>query len=73
EEDVKVFQAGTALKDGRVVTAGGRVLCVCALGSSVREAQQRAYRRVEGIHWPDMFYRQDIGYRAVARECPSDE
>ncbi len=73
EEGVKVFHAGTALKDGQVVTAGGRVLCVCALGGSVREAQQRAYRRVEAIRWPDMFYRRDIGYRAVARECPSDE
>jgi len=68
EEGIKVFHAGTALKDGQVITAGGRVLCVCALGSSVREAQQRAYRRVEEIHWADMFYRRDIGYRAVARE-----
>ncbi len=68
EEGIKVFHAGTALEDGRVVTAGGRVLCVCALGDSVREAQRRAYRRVAGIHWRDMFYRRDIGYRAVARE-----
>ncbi len=73
EEEIKVFHAGTALRDGRVITSGGRVLCVCALGDSVREAQQRAYRRVEAIRWPDMFYRRDIGYRAVARENPSDE
>ena len=70
EEGIKVFHAGTALdRNGRVVTAGGRVLCVCALGDSVREAQQRAYRRVEAIRWPDMFYRRDIGYRAVEREA----
>ncbi len=67
EEGVKIFHAGTALRGGRVVTAGGRVLCVCALGESVREAQQQAYRRAARIHWPDMFYRKDIGYRALAR------
>ena len=67
-DTVKVFHAGTAEKDGHVVTAGGRVLCVTAIGDSVAEAQQRAQQRAQGIHWQGMFYRQDIGYRAIARE-----
>ncbi len=65
----KVFHAGTATDDqGRVVTSGGRVLCACALGDSVTEAQQNAYALVNTIHWDGMFCRRDIGYRAVARE-----
>ena len=64
----KVFHAGTADRDGRVVTAGGRVLCVTALGDTVAEAQRRAYARVAGISWAGMHYRGDIGYRAVERE-----
>ncbi len=64
----KVFHAGTRDEDGRVVTAGGRVLCVCALGDSVAAAQAAAYRRVEGIHWRDVYWRRDIGHRAIARE-----
>jgi phosphoribosylamine---glycine ligase len=51
------------------VTDGGRVLCVTALGDSVSEARARAYRAVEGIHWPGAFYRRDIGARAVGREA----
>ncbi len=66
--DVKVFHAGTANLDDRVVTSGGRVLCVTALGDSVGQAQQAAYTGCRRIHWPDAFYRGDIGYRAVARE-----
>jgi phosphoribosylamine--glycine ligase len=66
--DAKVFHAGTALKDGKVVTAGGRVLCATALGSSVAEAQAKAYETVEKICWQEMYYRNDIAYRAVARE-----
>ena len=50
-----------------MVTAGGRVLCVTALGDDVRAAQQAAYRRASGIHWEGAYYRTDIGYRAVAR------
>jgi phosphoribosylamine---glycine ligase len=65
---VKVFHAGTAERDGQVVTSGGRVLCVCALGDSVAEAQARAYAQVRQIHWDGAYYRTDIGYRAVARE-----
>jgi len=68
DPDVKVFHAGTALKDGRVLTSGGRVLCVTALGQSVSEAQQKAYVRAAEIHWEGAFYRRDIGYRAIHRE-----
>ncbi len=66
--DGKVFHAGTALKDGHVVTSGGRVLCATALGKSVEEAQQRAYQLVEKISWPGMYFRRDIGHRAIKRE-----
>jgi phosphoribosylamine---glycine ligase len=64
----KVFHAGTALKDGQIVTAGGRVLCATAIGRTVEEAQQQAYRLAEKIRWNGSFYRNDIGYRAIARE-----
>ena len=66
--DVKVFHAGTKQTDDNVVTAGGRVLCVTALGNSVTEAQQSAYQALKNIDYDGMFYRKDIGYRAVARE-----
>jgi phosphoribosylamine--glycine ligase len=66
--DAKVFHAGTAERDGRVVTNGGRVLCATALGTSVGEAQQRAYALVDRIGWDGVIFRRDIGYRAVARE-----
>ena len=66
--DAKVFHAGTALRGGEVVTSGGRVLCVTALGESVAAAQRRAYEVVRGIHWKHAQYRSDIGYRAIARE-----
>ncbi len=64
----KVFQAGTAEKDGKLVTAGGRVLCAVALGDTVTEAQKNAYALVDKISWDGMFFRPDIGYRAVDRE-----
>ena len=67
-DDLKVFHAGTRLQDGRVLTHGGRVLCITALGSNVAAAQARAYQGLAGIHWADCQYRRDIGYRAVARE-----
>ncbi|MFC1495479.1 phosphoribosylamine--glycine ligase [Thermodesulfobacteriota bacterium] len=67
-DDIKVFHAGTAVKEGDVVTSGGRVLCVTALGESVSDAQKRAYELVEKISWKDVYYRKDIGFRAVARE-----
>ncbi len=67
-DDLKVFHAGTALNDqGEVMTAGGRVLCVTALGKTVAEAQKRAYEGVSKIHWPGAYYRTDIGHRAIAR------
>ena len=69
----KVFHAGTSLRDGEVVTNGGRVLCVVALGLSVAEAQRRAYEGVAAITWEDCYYRTDIGYRAVAREEAAEE
>ena len=64
----KVFHAGTTEKDGHIVTNGGRVLCAVALGDTVAEAQKQAYQLVGQIHWKDMYYRRDIGYRAIARE-----
>lgn len=64
----KVFHAGTTNKDGMVITNGGRVLCATALGKTVSEAQQRAYELAAKIHWDGVFYRKDIGYRAIARE-----
>jgi len=65
----KVFHAGTALDAaGNVVSAGGRVLCVAALGDSVSDAQKHAYAGVERIHWANAFHRNDIGWRAIARE-----
>ncbi|HPJ67055.1 MAG TPA: phosphoribosylamine--glycine ligase [Desulfobacteraceae bacterium] len=68
EEGVKVFHAGTRLKDGHILTNGGRVLCATAMGSSVSQAQKRAYEMVNKINWDGVYYRTDIGYRAVARE-----
>lgn len=65
--DGKVFHAGTRLQGNDVVTSGGRVLCVTALGDTVAQAQQRAYQLAEGIEWPGSFCRKDIGYRAIAR------
>ena len=66
--DVKVFHAGTAVKDGAVVTAGGRVLCVSALGASLAEARVKAYAQVANLHWPGVYYRRDIGHRALERQ-----
>ncbi|MFN9632881.1 MAG: phosphoribosylamine--glycine ligase [Erythrobacteraceae bacterium] len=65
---VKVFHAGTALKDGALVANGGRVLNVTAIASSVTEAQQRAYQAVDAVSFPSGFCRRDIGWREVARE-----
>lgn len=64
----KVFHAGTDTRAGQTVTNGGRVLCATALGDSVQAAQQRAYKLAQQISWTGMFYRKDIGYRAIARE-----
>lgn len=71
-EDCMVFQAGTKLQDGKLVTSGGRVLCVTALGDSIRIAQRRAYETVSRISFAGMQYRSDIGYRAIGRRSGSD-
>ena len=65
--DVQVFHAGTRLEGADIVTTGGRVLCVCALGEDVAEAQRRAYAAVDKISWKDVYFRRDIGHRAIAR------
>ncbi|MEC9247072.1 phosphoribosylamine--glycine ligase [Nitratireductor rhodophyticola] len=67
-DGVEIFHAGTAMKDGALVANGGRVLNVTALGGSVKEAQEKAYRAVDLIDWPEGFCRRDIGWRAVERE-----
>jgi phosphoribosylamine--glycine ligase len=66
--DVKVFHAGTRLERTKVLTDGGRVLCVVGTGTSVRAAHDAAYAGVREITWDGAFYRTDIGYRAIQRE-----
>lgn len=66
--DARVFHAGTKLQDGHIVTAGGRVLCAVGLGDTVTAAQARAYEMVNKIRWKDVYFRRDIGHRAIARE-----
>ena len=67
-DDARVFHAGTTEMDGKVVTNGGRVLCVTALGDTVKRAQQRAYQMLAPIQFNGMQYRRDIGYRAIGRK-----
>ena len=67
-EDVKVFHAGTRLENGRVLTDGGRVLCVVGAGANVRAARDAAYAGVGAISWDGAFYRTDIAHRALVRE-----
>ncbi|MEP6907560.1 MAG: phosphoribosylamine--glycine ligase [Pseudoxanthomonas sp.] len=67
-DDTMVFHAGTRMEGDQVVTSGGRVLCVCALGNDVADAQGKAYAEVAGISWRGEFHRHDIGWRAIARE-----
>ncbi|MEP7154536.1 MAG: phosphoribosylamine--glycine ligase [Betaproteobacteria bacterium] len=68
-DDARVFHAGTSAQNGKVVTSGGRVLCVTALGDTVKIAQQRAYQLLEPIRFNGMQYRRDIGYRAIGRKA----
>ncbi|PQJ88093.1 phosphoribosylamine--glycine ligase [Aliivibrio sifiae] len=71
-EGQKIFHAGTTNNDaGEVMTNGGRVLCATALGNTVSEAQERAYELTKQVSWNGMFHRNDIGYRAIARELES--
>lgn len=65
EIDSKVFHAGTRLVNGHVVTAGGRILCVCALGKNIQQAQQKAYALSNTINWHKIYYRTDIGFKAL--------
>ena len=65
--NTKVFHAGTTEQNGKVVTQGGRVLCACALGNTVAEAQKLAYSVVSKISWKNMYYRKDIGFKAINR------
>ncbi|MFC4625653.1 phosphoribosylamine--glycine ligase [Daeguia caeni] len=67
-ENVKVFHAGTAFKDGELIANGGRVLNITAVAGTVAEAQKAAYDAIKKVDWPEGFYRSDIGWRAVARE-----
>ena len=67
-DSTKVFHAGTASADGKIVTSGGRVLCVTALGDSIAAARDTAYAGVEKISWDGVVYRGDIGWRAIARD-----
>lgn len=67
-DNAKVFHAGTTMQNGAVVTNGGRVLCATALGENVTEAQLNAYQQVAKISWDEVYFRTDIGYRAIARE-----
>jgi len=67
-EGVEIFHAGTKADGDHILANGGRVLNVCALGKTVREAQARAYEAIDRINWPEGFCRRDIGWQAVARE-----
>ncbi|MCT8998625.1 phosphoribosylamine--glycine ligase [Chelativorans intermedius] len=69
QEGVEIFHAGTALREGRLIANGGRVLNVTALGASVTAARDAAYRAVDRIDWPEGFCRRDIGWRAIGREA----
>jgi phosphoribosylamine--glycine ligase len=74
--DVKIFHAGTKIveKDRpKTITNGGRVLCAAALGANIAEAQKNAYAAIKKIAWDGAFYRDDIAYRAIARENKADD
>ncbi|HIC13830.1 MAG TPA: phosphoribosylamine--glycine ligase, partial [Gemmatimonadetes bacterium] len=73
DEDTKIFHAGTKLDSEDIVTSGGRVLCVVSLDKNVSDAANRAYTTVGKISWEGAFYRGDIGYRAIERECAGDD
>jgi phosphoribosylamine--glycine ligase len=60
-----VFHAGTAMREGQLVSSGGRILCVTTLADNLRQAQQRAYELIQGLNIDGMQYRTDIGHRAL--------
>jgi phosphoribosylamine--glycine ligase len=64
-DDAKIFHAGTKLESNNIVSNGGRVLCATALGSSIQEAQKRAYELVDRVDWRGSYYRTDIGFKAL--------
>src|SRR6185437_4426193 len=66
-EGVEIFHAGTSARDGRIFADGGRVLNICAVGKDIIAAQERAYRAIAAIDWPEGFCRHDIGWRAISR------
>jgi len=66
-DNIKVFHAGTATSGDQVVTSGGRVLCVTALGDDIASAQQACYQAADAINWEGVTLRRDIGWRAIAR------
>ncbi|MCF6807175.1 phosphoribosylamine--glycine ligase [Thiotrichales bacterium 19S9-12] len=68
----KIFHAGTSMQYHAVVTNGGRVLCVTALGDDIQQAHDNAYKLVERIHWDSVYYRKDIGMKAIKRHNPSN-
>ena len=70
-EGVEIFHAGTTADGDHIRASGGRVLNICALGKTVRDAQSRAYAAVDRIKWPEGFCRRDIGWRAIEREIKS--
>ncbi len=67
QADCKVFHAGTSDKNGNIVTSGGRVLCACALGQDIADAQHKAYELSNKIQWTNVFYRTDIGFKALEK------
>ena len=68
DDTSKVFHAGTSLEKDKLLTAGGRVLCVVGMGDNTKEAQRNSYKSVGKITWEDEFHRNDIGYRAIESE-----
>jgi phosphoribosylamine--glycine ligase len=65
EDDWKIFHAGTKIEHNKLVTNGGRVLCVCALGKNIKQAQTKAYQHANAITWDSKYCRFDIGYKAL--------
>lgn len=72
-KDIKIFHAGTAEQAGKIVTDGGRVLCVTAIGSTISSAQEKVYSACNVVGWPGSFYRTDIAWRALKEQKRSNE